>query len=129
LAKDGLYSEKFGRPPMRLVPSAQAPILALLLAGCNATRAPLVELPPPTTPTTIRVTPPESHALQGCAGDITRFRAIQDNDLAMGHVEKGVYTQIQGELAEADQACTAGDNLRAEGLLRATKARHGYPTG
>ena len=79
----------------------------------------------------MRVTPPESHLPQGegCAGDIARFRAIQDNDLAMGHVEKGVYAQIQGEIAEADQACKAGNSLRAAGLLRATKAKHGYPTG
>jgi len=106
--------------------------LTLLLAGCNANRAPpVVELAPLATPSYVRVTPPESHLPQsgGCAGDIAQFRAVQDNDLATGHVEKGVYTQIQGELAEADQACGQGDTLRAKGLLRATKARHGYPEG
>jgi hypothetical protein len=114
---------------MRLVATLS---LALLLAGCNANRAPpVVELAPPASPAYVRVTPPETHLPQagGCAGDIAKFRAIQDNDLAMGHVDKGVYAQIQTEVAEADQACSAGDSLRAEGLLRATKTKHGYPTG
>ena len=35
-------------------------------------------------------------------------------------------TQIKGEIAEADKACAEGDNLRALGLLRGIKARHGY---
>jgi hypothetical protein len=115
---------------MRLVFPSLA--LALFLAGCNANRAPpVVELAPPATPAYVRVTPPETHGPEGggCAGDIARFRAIQDNDLATGHVDKGVYAQVQAEVAEADRACKAGDSLRAEGLLRATKAKHGYPTG
>ncbi len=117
---------------MRRIFPAEALALALLVAGCNANRAPpVVELAPLTTPAYVRVTPAESHLPQsgGCAGDIAQFRAVQDNDLATGHIEKGVYGQIQGELAEADQACGQGDTLRAKGLLRATKTRHGYPEG
>ncbi|MGO9388895.1 hypothetical protein [Rhodoblastus sp.] len=117
---------------MRRIFPAEALALTLLVAGCNANRAPpVVELAPLTTPAYVRVTPAESHLPQsgGCAGDIAQFRAVQDNDLATGHIEKGVYGQIQGELAEADQACGQGDTLRAKGLLRATKTRHGYPEG
>ncbi len=119
---------------MRLVMTGlvRALALTLMLAGCNANRAPpVVELAPPATPAHVRVTSPELRTPQGggCARDIARFRAIQQNDLAKGNVGKGVYSQIEADLAEADQACKAGDNLRAEGLLRATKARHGYPEG
>ncbi len=115
---------------MRLVIPSLSLALGLALAGCNANRAPpQVEFTPQPSPSYVRVTPPEDRAANGCASDIAKFRAIQDNDLAMGHVEKGVYAQIQTEVAEADQACKAGDNLRAQGLLRATKAKHGYPTG
>ena len=109
-----------------------APLVPLLaLAGCNARQpAPPIELTTPTNPTMIRVTPPGEHLPigGGCTGDIARFRAVQDADLASGKISKTVYKDIQGELAEADRACVQGDTLRAEGLLRATKARHGYPT-
>ena len=118
------------RLAMRILFLAPPLALSLALAGCNANRAgPEVMIPPPPPPqSSIRVTPPGFQLPQGggCAGDIARFRAIQDNDLAMGHVNAEVYKQIQGDVAEADHACAQGDNLRAEGLLRATKARHGY---
>ena len=111
------------------------PLLALLLAlaGCNAQQpAPAdFSLTAPPAPASIRVTPPGFHMPEGggCAGDIARFRAVQDNDLAMGHVTPAVYSQIKTEIAEAEQACAAGDSLRAEGLLHASKYRHGYPSG
>jgi hypothetical protein len=105
---------------MRLV------FLALLmaLAGCNANRAgPEITIPPP--PTSVRVTSPGPEN-PNCAADIASFRALQDTDLAQNRVGQGVYDEIKGELTEADQACAEGDNLRALGLLRASKAKHGY---
>jgi hypothetical protein len=117
---------------MRLFVSGPLLALTLVVAGCNANRAPpLVELTAPVTPAYVRVTPPESHLPQtgGCAGDIAQFRTLQSNDLATGHVEKSVYDQIESELAEADRACAEGDTLRAQGLLRAAKEKHGYPAG
>jgi len=98
--------------------------LLLTLAGCNANRAgPEITIPPP--PTSIRVTPTGAES-SGCAADIASFRALQDTDLAQNRVGQGVYDEIKGELTEADQACAEGDNLRALGLLRASKAKHGY---
>ena len=120
-----------GRPAMRVLflapPLALSLALSLALAGCNANRAgPEVTIPPLPPQTSVRVTQLPQGG--GCAADIARFRAIQDNDLSMGHVNAEVYKQIQGDLIEADHACAEGDSLRAEGLLRATKTRHGYPT-
>lgn len=103
--------------------------LTLALAGCNANRPPpSIEAAQPPAQNPSRIMPratPEG----GCAADIARYRAIQDNDLASGHVDKGVYAQIQTEIADAERACIAGDQLRALYLLRASKERHGYPTG
>ncbi len=119
----------------RAFPIRALPLLAVTLAlpACNAQQATPsdVALTAPPPPASIRVTPPGFHMPEGggCSGDIARFRAVQDHDLAMGHVTQGVYTQIKSEIAEADQACAAGDSLRAEGLLHASKARHGYPGG
>jgi hypothetical protein len=116
---------------MRLI-SAFAPVLglSLALAGCNANRQqpPVEAVQPLPSQEAVRVVP---RALPdgGCAAEIARYRAIQDNDLAAGHVEKGVHAQIQTEIAEAERACSAGDALRAQYLLRASKERHGYPAG
>ena len=61
------------------------------------------------------MTPPDFHMPQGegCAGDIARYRAIQDNDLAMGHVAKSVYNQIKKEIAAAEALCSAGHEAEA----------------
>ena len=64
----------------------------------------------------------------GCAGEIARYRAVQDNDLAMGHVGKSVYAQIQREIAAAEKACQAGQEAQATTMIRASQAKHGYTT-
>ncbi len=66
---------------------------------------------------------------EGCAGDIARYRAIQDNDLAMGHVAKSVYNQIKKEIAEAETQCSEGHEAEARATILASRQRHGYPTG
>jgi hypothetical protein len=45
----------------------------------------------------------------------------------MGHVNQSVHAQISNEIAEAASACAAGQDGRAQSLLRASKSRHGYP--
>ena len=90
--------------------------LAALAAGCNSAAPP----PPPIAAPAI----PEG---SGCAAAIARYRAVQENDLAMGHVNKSVYAQIQKEIAEAQSACAYGEEAKAQSLLRASKTRHGYP--
>lgn len=103
------------------------PLAALALAGCNATTPP----PPPPASGAVAVTPPISTLPQGegCAGAVARWKAIQSNDLAMGHVTRPVYDRIQGEIAEAETACAAGRDAEARGLVAASRQRHGYPAG
>jgi hypothetical protein len=64
-----------------------------------------------------------------CSGVVARYRAVQDNDLAMGHVAKSVYAQIKREIDEAEKLCAAGQDAKATSMIRASQARHGYPTG
>lgn len=110
------------------LPIVSATLCALLAAGCNTTReAP--PAPPVAAASTSPVTPagfklPEG---SGCSGDIARWQAIQDNDRATGHVTDSVYTQIKGEIAQASSACQAGKEAEARALVRASRARHGYP--
>lgn len=102
-------------------------IAALALASCNSARAPQGPAPePPGGPS------PAAEAFKlpegaGCTGAISRYRAVLDNDLSMGHVNKSVYDQIHREVDEASSACASGQDARASSLIHASKARHGYP--
>jgi hypothetical protein len=64
----------------------------------------------------------------GCAGEIARYRAIQQNDYASGNVAKSVFNQIQREVAAAERVCAAGEEARATAMIHASEARHGYST-
>lgn len=104
------------------------------LSACNSTTpqatAPQVAVPaasyannaPGVTPAGFRL--PEG---TGCQGDVARWAAIQDNDLRTGHVSKSVHDTIQKEIAAARQTCDAGNSAQASSMVRASRARHGYP--
>lgn len=112
---------------MRVIRLAAPVVAIVLLAGCNAARqtGPAVD---PTGPSqqgaTGAAASPEG---SGCSAAIARYRAVIDNDLKMGHVNQNVHSQIQGEIANAETACAAGQDSRAVSLVRASKSRHGYP--
>ena len=98
-------------------------LVALPLAACNQTAS-----GPAATPASASLTPsglrtPEG---SGCRGEIARYRAVMSNDLAMGHVNQSVYNRINGEIGQAEAACSAGRDAEAQRMIRATKARHGY---
>lgn len=103
-------------------------LAALALAACNSP-APAPQAAAP-QPASIEVTPPNFQMPlgEGCAGDIARYRAIQDNDLAMGHVAKSVYDEIKKEIAVAEQQCSEGHEAQARATIVASRKRHGYPT-
>ena len=104
-------------------------LAAFALAACNES-APAPQAAAP-APASIDVTPQDFHMPQqeGCAGDIARYRAIQDNDLAMGHVAQSVYNQIKKEIAVAEEQCSAGHEAQARATILASRQRHGYPSG
>jgi hypothetical protein len=108
-------------------PFAPILLLALSLAACN-TPAPQAAA---ATSATVSVTPQDFHLPEGgtCSAEIARYRAIQDNDLSMGHVAQSVYDQIKRETTAAQAECAAGHDAQAASLIVASKRRHGYPTG
>ena len=63
----------------------------------------------------------------GCSGDVARWQAIQDNDYHGGNIGLPVYHRIQAEITQAAQACAAGRDAQASAMVRASRARHGYP--
>lgn len=112
-----------------LSPALLLPAL-LLIAACNQSAAPQPsparqaqpQSGSPVTPSDFRL--PEG---QGCAGDIARFRAVQDNDLATGHVNQSVYDRIRAEIDQAAALCAAGNDAAARAAVAGTKRRFGYP--
>jgi hypothetical protein len=108
-------------------PLAFAALAAFGLAGCN-TPAPQASAPP--APGSVAVTPPNFQLPEGgnCSAEIARYRAIQGNDLSMGHVAQSVYNQIKREISAAESVCSAGHDAEAKAMIVASKQRHGYPT-
>ena len=106
--------------------SVLAAAFALALAACNPP-APQASASP--APGSVAVTPSNFTLPEGsdCAAEIARYRAIQDNDLSMGHVAKSVYAAMQRETEAAARACAAGHDAEARALIAASKSRHGYP--
>ena len=111
-------------PTRTLAPLALA---GLTLAACNAP-APQASAPP--APGSVAVTPAGFQLPQGddCSAKIARYRAVQENDLSMGHVAQSVYNQIKRDIAAAEGACAAGRDAEAKAMIAASERRHGYPT-
>jgi hypothetical protein len=103
-------------------------LAALALAACNA---PAPQASPPPAPGSVAVTPPGFQLPEGgdCKAAIARYRAVQANDLSMGHVAQSVYNQIEREIGAADKVCAAGRDAEAKAMVAASEQRHGYPTG
>jgi hypothetical protein len=117
--------------------AALAACATLILVCCNGANG--AGLMPPDTvvaqadapkPNSIRVAPPNFKLPEGsgCSGDIARYRAVQDDDLAMGQIAQSVYNQIHGEIEAAERACAAGHDKEASAMILASRKRHGYPT-
>lgn len=100
---------------MKIVTPALLLTGALALAACNQTA---------TAPAGTGVMASSSGT--GCNGEISRYRAVMSNDLAMGHVNQSVYNRVDREITQAEAACTAGRDAEAVRMVNATKARHGY---
>jgi hypothetical protein len=98
-----------------------AGVLALPLAACNQTAAPVSPASTSVTPSGFRM--PEG---SGCKGEIDRYRAVMSNDLSMGHVNQSVYDRVAREIGQAEAACASGRDAEAVRMINATKSRHGY---
>lgn len=120
------------RFPMRRILALS--FTSLALTACQTTAgappppaSPPIAQPAPSTPAYVT---PASFALPqgaGCSGEIARFRAVIDNDLATGHVAREVHASMVGKLRTPETTCAAGQTARASAELRAVRVRHGYP--
>lgn len=116
----------------RFHPAVRATLFSLAglsFGACNstapqppATAAAPVSSAASITPSSFRL--PEG---AGCSGDVARFRAVIDNDLATGHTTKSVHEKMAAEVNQAAAACQTGQDGPARSMIAATKKRFGYP--
>ena len=102
---------------------------AILFAGAAAASALAQSVDPDRGYATQAFTPksfvmPEG---EGCAGEVARWKAVQDNDYASGNIGLKVYHQIAAEIARAEAACSSGHDKESQAMVRDSKRRHGYP--
>ena len=109
----------------RLASTAAACLAALALASCNQTGAPQASMAAPSAP---GVTPSSFRMPDGagCTGEVARYRAVMDNDVQVGHVNRSVYDRVSVEIDRAASACAAGRDAEATQMIAATKSRYGY---
>jgi hypothetical protein len=108
--------------------------LPFALAACNTSApSPQASAPPPGAYANLPagVSPPGFRLPEGagCTASIARWKAIQDNDLATGHVGQSVYDRIRKDIDQASAACQAGRDAEAQAMVRASRVRNGYPDG
>jgi hypothetical protein len=97
-------------------------VWSLALAGCKSA-SPIANNAPETGTAQFA----SQGAGGGCSGEIDRYKTVMKNDFDTGNVNKSVYAQFQSEIGRAEAACSAGRDSEAIGLVRSSKARHGYP--
>ena len=124
--------------------AAAAALVAAALAGCNQAGGPTAAGGPaaavgptaaaPSVPIQSSSLPPgvspPGFALpegQGCAGDISRFRAVLANDAQIGHLSASVYKRASADVSQADTACAAGRENQARMIVFSARRTYGYP--
>jgi hypothetical protein len=60
-----------------------------------------------------------------CSAKIARYRAVQDNDLPIGHVVQSVHIQIKREKDATSGVCADGREAEARSMVVASQKRHG----
>jgi hypothetical protein len=103
-----------------MIPAAG--LAMVLVLACTPTTA------PPPAASAAGVTPSEFRLPDGagCAGEVARYRAMMENDLATGHVNRRVHDRVSTEIDRADAACAGGHGSEAIRMVAATKSSYGY---
>ncbi len=61
-----------------------------------------------------------------CTDKLNTYQKVLTADVTSGNLNKTVYDQIEADLLRAANACAAGKDGEALGIIHATKEKHGY---
>ena len=98
---------------------------SVVLAACTSSGAPPAPSPAQ-SPTGVTPNTFVLPSAGGCAGEVARFQAVMDNDLATGHTTQGVHARVSAEIAGARATCSGGNDGAAVAQINATKSKFGY---
>ncbi len=110
--------------PIAAVAAALA--AAVSLGGCNQTAGappPVAAAPAPGTGAPAWPPLPENAA---CTESLNSYQKVLTADVTTGNLAHSVYDQIEVDLMRAANACAAGKDGEAAGIIRATRIKHGY---
>jgi hypothetical protein len=99
---------------------------AAALCACNQSAQPY-EAPVAAAPST-RAAPawPELPAAAACTDKLNSYQKVLTADVTTGNLNEKVYNEIEADLSRAANACAAGKDGEALGIIHATKEKHGY---
>jgi hypothetical protein len=95
-------------------------------AQCDANRSSPMPLKLATLVLLFAASAVPAAAQSGCAGAIAQFRAVIDNDVKVGHLNKSVHNRIVPDLGRVEATCRAGKDAEATRALATLKSRFGY---
>jgi hypothetical protein len=101
-------------------PYSGAPLTGSSMYGSSASRNSTAGGP------AVITAPPVVTGPAGCAGPISEYLQVIDNDAQAGHLNPGVYNRLRGDLDQARASCAAGREAEARTQLAAVKSRYGY---
>lgn len=115
---------------MRRIAPMIATLTLLALPGCNAgSPAPVAAAPAAAPETQTHLASVDVPGGTACAADITRWNTLISSDADTGNANQSVFVQVRAEIDNAAAACRAGRDAEARAMVRASRARHGYPAG
>lgn len=62
-----------------------------------------------------------------CTDRIAFVHRVIDKDVKIGFVDHKVHDEMSRDLDQAAQACSSGNDAKAQTLISSTQRRHGYP--
>ncbi|HLH11252.1 MAG TPA: hypothetical protein VKV77_05150 [Methylovirgula sp.] len=98
---------------------------ALALCGCNEAQpvASVPQAPPPQpAPADFSGLPPDA----ACTAKINRYQGVVTADHQTGYVSDQVFADIEHDLTDAAEACSAGNSDEALSRIRISEQKHGY---